>query len=995
MANAQTNVLVKIGAALNSGFRTAFQSADQQLKQLGQTASDMNAKLATMRGFQQLEAATKQLATEWSQARAQARTLKSELDAMQPALQQQSAALKQANSELTRSGDRYRAAKIALEQMRAELKATAQPTQAQVEALKRAQQAAEQARGAWQSAKDAAKGLAADMKQADAAAREKARALQQAEQAAARAGDQFRRNREAMRGMREEMQRAGTDTKKLAEEQKKLEQQLAKTAEQQRKLAALKQARGENMQQRSDYRGQMFDAMAIGATAMVPIRAFAEAEDSATQLKVAMMGIGGVVSPEFGKVKAMAEELGRTLPGTTAQFQDMARILIQKGLDPKVVLGGAGEATAKLGILTKVSFEEAADGISVFQDSMRVADKDMVAAADQMQRLYNVGMKISDIKEGFKAMGPALSYVKKTGIDAVKELAPLLAITDAAGMDAGSAGNAYNKIIRGSVDKKKVDKANDELKGTGVKLNFVDDKGNFAGISNMVSELMKIKNLSDQQRKSVIEKLFGSDKEVAETLDALMKAGNTGIAAMKQKLDQQASLQERIKAQLGTLKNVADATGGSVNAFLVNIGESLAPLAKGVMRAVGTIADGLTMLTGAFPGLTSAITTTAVVLGGLKVASIVSGFGMTFLRGASLSAQSSMLLLRMNVAAANAQLSGMAAAGIASASAGLASMRARIAALSWGGLIAGARSATMSFIGMGTAAMATAWGGIRALGASMLAIATNPVAAARNGFAAVTAGIRIMGAAMIANPIGLIAAGIAVAGLLIYQNWERISAFFSGFAQGVMSGIGPAMPVFQGISNAVAGIFNWFSQLLSPVQATSAELASATEAGKSFGQIVGQAIGAVLEIIGKVVGAIGSMTQAAVSGFNAVASFLGLGGSTPAAPGATPAKAPGAAPVMPGTAAAKPAGSAPGTPGAATAPANTAGAAAAKAPAAAAQPGAGGKTVNMTSNPTYNVNVTAQGNPDDIAKAVRKEQERMHSRNASADRASMHDTPTY
>ena len=51
---------------------------------------------------------------------------------------------------------------------------------------------------------------------------------------------------------------------------------------------------------------------------------------------------------------------------------------------------------------------------------MGVADSDMVSAADQMQRLYNVGMKITDIQEGFKAIGPSLTYIGAAGIDAVK-----------------------------------------------------------------------------------------------------------------------------------------------------------------------------------------------------------------------------------------------------------------------------------------------------------------------------------------------------------------------------------------------------------------------------------------------------------------------------------------------------------------------------------------------------------------------------------------------
>ena len=961
MANAQTNVLVRIGAALNSGFSQAFKSADQRLRELGQSASAMNARLATMRGFQQLQESTKKLATEWQQARAQARTLKAELDAMQPALQQQSAALRRANTEVTRTGDSYRAAKIALEQMRAELKATAQPTQAQVDALKRAQQAAEQARGSWKAAKDAAKTLATDLKQAESAAREKSKALQQAEQAAARAGQQFRRERETLRGMRDELRASGTDTRNLANEQRRLEQQLARTAEQQRQLARIRQARGENDQRRADSRGQLFDAMAIGMTAMVPIKAFAEAEDAATQLKVAMMGAGGTVSEDFGKVKAMADELGRTLPGTTAQFQDMARILIQKGLDPKAVLGGAGEATAKLAILTKVSFSESADAISVFQDSMQVADKDMVSAADQMQRLYNVGMKISDIREGFKAMGPALSYVKKTGIDAVKELAPLLAITDAAGMDAGSAGNAYNKIIRGSVDKKKVGKANAELAGTGIKLNFVDAKGNFAGISHMVDELMKIKNLSDQQRKTVIEKIFGSDKEVAEALDAMMKAGNSGIAAMKEKLDKQASLRERIKAQLGTMKNVADATGGSINAFLVNIGEALAPAVMAGLEGVGKIADVLTELTSAFPGATSAIVTGAVALGALKVASIVSGFGMTFLTGASLALQERMLLLKMNIAAANAQLRVMATSALASATAGISSLRARLAALSWSGMIGGARQAAASLWTMTGAALAAAWSGMATLGSRLVWVAGNPMQAARMGFSMITAQVWRMNAAMLANPIGLVIAAVAAAAFMIYKYWQYISAAFTGFIDGVRSGLGPALPMFDALAEAVGKVFNWFSELLSPVQASSTELAAATEAGKSFGVIVGQAIAGVFEWVGKLTGAIGSMWDYVFGGDKAqAAATTPPSTATPAAQAAT-----SAAP------------------------------AAASAAAAAAKPATPQQNVSVTNTPTYNVNVTATGTPEETSKAMRRELEKMDRRNASGNRAAMYDMPAY
>ncbi|MDC8443771.1 hypothetical protein JJO83_13870, partial [Halomonas aquamarina] len=49
----------------------------------------------------------------------------------------------------------------------------------------------------------------------------------------------------------------------------------------------------------------------------------------------------------------------------------------------------------------------------------------------------------------------------------------------------------------------------------------------------------------------------------------------------------------------------------------------------------------------------------------------------------------------------------------------------------------------------------------------------------------VAGGIKAIGAAMIANPIGLVVAAIAGAGYLIYRNWEKIGPWLSNLWQGV------------------------------------------------------------------------------------------------------------------------------------------------------------------------------------------------------------------
>lgn len=598
---------------------------------------------------------------------------------------------------------------------------------------------------------------------------------------------------------------AGISTRNLASHQRDLKQQIATTTSslqqqeqrlarvnaQQKRLTAAHASYGKTTAVRDQLAGNAAGALAAGtatgAALMVPVGEYAKAEDSATQLKVAMMGAGGQVRKEFGAVNALAVQLGNQLPGTTSEFQDMMRILIQKGMSAQVVLGGAGEATAKLAVLTKVSFTESASAISVLQDSMGVLDKDMVSAADQMQRLYNVGMNVGQIQEGFKAMGPALSYVRKGGIDAVKALAPLLAITDAAGMDAGSAGNAYNKIIRGSVDKKKVDKSNAELKGTGVKLNFVDAKGNFAGVDNMVNQIMKLNSLSDQKRKTVIETVFGSDKEVAEVMTALSKAGNTGIAAMRAKLESQASLQERVNAQLGTLQNLWDATSGTFTNAMVNFGEAIAPELKMLTEWLGNLSEGLGAWAKENPLLAGTLMKVAAVAAVLMVAAGGLGLAVAAILGPLAMAKLSMTVLGINLT------SGV---GILGKLGGAISMVGRVFAFVGRLFLMNPIGLAITAIALGAYLLwsnwstigpkfAAMWDGIKAGASRMWDSIKGASSAAFNAVSSVASSLW-------ASIKQAFAGGILGVGQLII-NWSPLGLFYQAFA-GVMSWFGVSLP---------------------------------------------------------------------------------------------------------------------------------------------------------------------------------------------------------
>ena len=83
------------------------------------------------------------------------------------------------------------------------------------------------------------------------------------------------------------------------------------------------------------------------------------------------------------------------------------------------------------------------------------------------------------------------------------------------------------------------------------------------------------------------------------------------------------------------------------------------------------------------------------------------------------------------------------------------------------------------------------------------------------------------------SPIG---AAIIAAGIAIFKYWQPISSFFSGFLSGLQSGLQPVIDKFKPFVGWIESAFNWFTNLLAPVQSTKEDLDAAASAGKKFGE---------------------------------------------------------------------------------------------------------------------------------------------------------------
>lgn len=119
----------------------------------------------------------------------------------------------------------------------------------------------------------------------------------------------------------------------------------------------------------------------------------------------------------------------------------------------------------------------------------------------------------------------------------------------------------------------------------------------------------------------------------------------------------------------------------------------------------------------------------------------------------------------------------------------------------------------------------------------------------------ITGAVSVMGGALsfLLSPIGLIGAAFVAAGLLIWRHWEPIKAFFSGFFSGVWQALTPLRsafsslaPVFSTLGGGIKAVWEWFKNLLNPMQTSKETLDKCASAGETFGRVMGTALSVLL-----------------------------------------------------------------------------------------------------------------------------------------------------
>ncbi|WP_454713285.1 phage tail tape measure protein [Citrobacter freundii] len=352
-----------------------------------------------------------------------------------------------------------------------------------------------------------------------------------------------------------------------------------------------KNIRGFKRQAEEASKGGLALAGGLAAGLTVSLKAYADQENAATGLKVAMMQANGEVGNSFGKINKLAVGLGNQLPGTTADFQNMMQMLVRQGIPAENILGGVGKATAYLAVQLKKTPEAAAEFAAKMQDATGTASDDMMGLFDTIQKAFYLGVDDTNMLSFFTKTSSVLKMVNKDGLKAAQGLAPISVMMDQMGMQGESAGNALRKVIQSGLDLKKVRATNKGLRKQRIRLDFTDGKGGFGGLDKMFSQLAKLRKLTDTDKTSVLKTLFGDDAETLQVVNALIDKGKDGYDQIQQKMNKQASLNKRVEAQLGTLTNLWEAMTGTATNGLAAIGSAFSGDTKNLTIWLGDLGE--------------------------------------------------------------------------------------------------------------------------------------------------------------------------------------------------------------------------------------------------------------------------------------------------------------------------------------------------------------------------------------------------------------------
>ena len=336
-------------------------------------------------------------------------------------------------------------------------------------------------------------------------------------------------------------------------------------------------------------------AISLGAFTTIT-SAFSELEDASTILKSTFMEAGGKIPEVFYAVDREAKKLGTELPGTTADFYQLAASMKQLGVSGEVLAKGGLRAAAYLAVALRIPYQKAGEAVAKFSQALGIAGKDLVQFMDVVQRLGHLGVEVGQMSYAFSKLAGTIRLAGWGGLETAKKLAPLVGRLIQLGRQGEEVGTNLAAMFDAMMKTEKVEKVNRILREYGVELQFIDERtGKLKGPELLIAELSKVGELvkrgviSRAEALSLFSQLFG-EGAAAEFAVTFALEGVEGYNRMVERMKRQADLQRRVALATSTLRNVWEAFLGTMQNVYAAVGETIAPPLKKIALFLNELA---------------------------------------------------------------------------------------------------------------------------------------------------------------------------------------------------------------------------------------------------------------------------------------------------------------------------------------------------------------------------------------------------------------------
>lgn len=664
--------------------------------------------------------------------------------------------------------------------------------------------------------------------------------------------------------------RLARETSRYNQELSKQEARLKRLGEAQRRMNAARASYARSLEMRDRIAGAgattTAAGLAMGAPVMAAVKSYTSMEDAMKGVAKQVNGLrddNGNRTARFYEMQDAIKAASEQLPMENGAVDFAA--LVEGGArmnvanpddsweDQKRDLLAFASTAAKAATAFELPADELSESLGKIAQLYKIPTRNIEQLGDALNYLddnaMSKGADIIDVMQRLGGVADRLDYRKAAALGST-----FLTLGAAPEVAASAANAMVRELSIATMQSKSFFEGMNLLK---LNPEVIEKQMTKDAMGTIQRVLEKVNALPQDKRLSAMTMLFGKEfgddaAKLANNLPELQRqlkltAGNDALGSMQKESDIN---KDSLSAQWLLVKT------GAQNTFS-SLGETLRQPLMDILYTVKSITGALRRWVEANPELTGTLMKVAAVvaavtvgLGTLAVAlAAVLGPLAVIRLGFSVLGIKTLPSVTAAVTRTSSALSWLAGAPLALLRRGLASsgnaaglLTAPLSSLRRTALLTGNVLKTVA--GAPVALLRSGLSGLRAVAVMFM----NPLAVLRVALYAVSG---LLGALL--SPIGLVVTALAGVALVVWKYWQPITAFLGGVVEGFKAAAGPVSeafeplkPVFQWIGDKVQALWGWFTDLLTPVKSTSAELQSAAAMGRRFGEALAEGLNMVM-----------------------------------------------------------------------------------------------------------------------------------------------------